>query len=57
MDIWNPRTSRGSAYERERNHPGLVCMNVAHGLMSLNVQQAMFEHALRYIANANIEGK
>jgi len=41
--------------ERERTHPGLVCINVAHGLMSLNVLQTMFEHALRYIATENIE--
>ena len=24
--------------EREHRHPGLICMNVAHGLMSLDVQ-------------------
>ena len=24
--------------EREHRHPGLICMNVAHGLMSLEVQ-------------------
>ncbi|MCE2407735.1 MAG: DUF5615 family PIN-like protein, partial [Pseudomonadales bacterium] len=41
--------------ERERTHPGLVCINVAHGLMSLNVLQTMFEYALRYIATENIE--
>ena len=31
--------------EREPRHPGLACMNVAHKLMSLNVQQTFFEYS------------
>ncbi len=31
---------------RDDLHAGLVCLNVAHGLMSLEVQQRLFEHAL-----------
>ena len=31
---------------REKVHAGLVCINVAHGLMSLNVQKRLFALAL-----------
>lgn len=40
--------------ERERRHPGLVCMNVAHGLMSLAVQTNLFEHALVQLADIDL---
>ena len=43
--------------EREHNHPGLVCLNVAHGLMSLAVQQALFERMLKHVADDNLEGQ
>ena len=43
--------------ERESVHPGLLCMNVAHGLMSLDVQQALFEHALTWIGDADLGGQ
>jgi len=33
-------------YGREEIHPGLVCLNVAPGLMSLDVQRALFRLAL-----------
>ncbi len=42
--------------ERETTHPGLVCMTMAHGLMSLDVQQALFAHALAHIAEADFTG-
>ena len=42
--------------EREATHPGLICMTVAHGLMSLDVQQALFAHALARIADADLTG-
>ena len=42
--------------ERKTAHPGLVCMTVAHGLMSLDVQQALFAHALDRIADADLTG-
>lgn len=40
--------------ERETVHPGLLCMTVAHGLMSLDVQQALFAYALARIADADL---
>ena len=43
--------------EREPHHPGLVCMNVAHGLMSLDVQQRLFEHAMTHIADVDLSGQ
>lgn len=42
--------------EREAMHPGLLCMTVAHGLMSLEAQQALFAHALAWIADADLAG-
>ena len=38
-------------------HPGLLCMTVTHGLMSLDVQQALFAHALTQIADADLSGQ
>ncbi|MXW20049.1 MAG: hypothetical protein F4Z95_04535 [Gammaproteobacteria bacterium] len=55
--VTQDRTDFTSLMERERSHPGLVCVNVAHGLMSLGVQQALFEQALRHIADDNLEGE
>ena len=46
-----------SLMERESDHPGLICMNVAHGLMSLAVQQALFKHALGLIVNNDLAGQ
>ena len=43
--------------ERETAHPGLVCMTVAHGLMSLDVQQALFAHTLDRIADTDLTGR
>ena len=43
--------------EHEPHHPGLVCMNVAHGLMSLDVQQRLFEHAMTQIADVDLSGQ
>lgn len=40
--------------ERERGHPGLVSINVAHGLMSLDVQTKLFEHALAQLAEVDL---
>ena len=31
---------------REEVHPGLICLNVAPGLMRLQVQKFLFRHAL-----------
>ena len=43
--------------ERERRHPGLVCINVAHGLMSLAVQTSLFEHTLTQLADIDLSGQ
>ena len=43
--------------EREPRHPGLVCMNVAHGLMSLDVQQKLFDYAITQIADGGLAGE
>ena len=37
-------------YEREEIHAGLVCMNVAPGLMTLEVQRSLFLLALNQLA-------
>ena len=46
-----------SLMERERGHPGLVCINVAHGLMSIEVQTRLFELALDQLAEVDLEGQ
>jgi len=43
--------------EREADHPGLICMSVAHGLMGLAVQQALFNRALRQMAGDELAGQ
>ena len=43
--------------EHEPHHPGLVCINVAHGLMSLDVQQRLFEHAMTQLADVDLSGQ
>lgn len=43
--------------ERKSCHPGLVCMNVAHGLMNLAVQTSLFEHALVQLADIDLAGQ
>ena len=41
---------------RERHHPGLICINVAHGRDSLHVQQTLFAHALTEIDAEHLPG-
>ena len=55
--VTNDRADFTSLMEREPVHPGLVCVNMAHGLMSLAVQQALFEHALGRIADDDLAGQ
>ena len=55
--VTQDRTDFTSLMEREHRHPGLVCMNVAHGMMSLGVQQTLFEHALTRMADAPLAGQ
>ncbi len=43
--------------EREQGHPGLVCVTVAHGLNSLDVQTRLFQHALIRLAEEDIKGR
>ena len=37
-------------------HPGLICLNVAHGLMRLDVQRNLFEYALTTNGDADLAG-
>lgn len=55
--VTNDRADFTSLMEREPVHPGLVCVNMAHGLMSLAVQQALFEHALGRVADDDLAGQ
>ncbi len=52
--VTNDAVDFTSLMERERGHPGLVCINVAHGLMSLDVQTKLFEHALAKLAEVDL---
>ena len=55
--VTNDRMDFTSLLERESLHPGLVCINVAHGLMSLDVQARLFEHALMQLAEVDLTGQ
>jgi predicted nuclease of predicted toxin-antitoxin system len=44
--VTNNTTDFTSLLERQETHPGLVCLNVAPGLMSLDVQKRLFILAL-----------
>ncbi len=43
--------------ERDPAHPGLVCIDVAHGLMRLDVRQRLFGYALAQIADTDLTGR
>ena len=55
--VRNDRTDFTTLVEREPRHPGLVCITVAHGLMSLDVQTRLFEHALVRLEGQDIGGR
>ena len=55
--VTNERTDFTTLLEREPHHPGLVCITVAHGLMSLDVQTRLFEHALVRLEGQDIGGR
>ena len=55
--VTNDRADFASLMEREHRHPGLVCITVAHGLMSLDVQTRLFAHALTLLAEQDIQGR
>ena len=44
--VTNNTTDFMSLHRREKVHAGLVCLNVVHGLMSLDVQKRLFALAL-----------
>lgn len=52
--VTNDRTDFTALAQREPRHPGLVCVTVAHGLMSLDVQSRLFEHALSWLEREDI---
>lgn len=54
--VTHNRADFTSLMEREPFHPGLVCLNVAHGLMRLGVQRELFEYALTAIGDAGLAG-
>ena len=55
--VTNDRADFTPLMEREQRNPGLVCITVAHGLMSLDVQTRLFEHALTRLAGQDIAGR
>ena len=55
--VTNDRADFTLLMEREPQHPGLVCITVAHGLMSLDVQTRLFDHALNLLAGEAIAGR
>ena len=55
--VTNNSTDFTALIGREPRHPGLVCMNVAHGLMSLEIQQRLFDYALTQIADTDLVGQ
>ena len=55
--VTNDRIDFTTLVRREPRHPGLVCITVAHGLMSLDVQTRLFEHALSWLEREEIAGR
>ena len=55
--VTNDSADFTSLMEREPVHPGLICLNMVHELMSLAVQQALFEHALGQVADDDLAGQ
>ena len=55
--VTNDNADFMSLMAREPRHPGLICMNVAHGLMRLEVQTKLFEHALTQLADEELTGQ
>ena len=57
VTVTNDRADFVPLIEREPGHPGLVCINVAHGLMSLDVQRRLFDLAIMQIAGTELTGQ
>ena len=54
VSVTQDRNDFTSLMKREPRHPGLVCINVAHGLMDLGSQQVLFKHVLTQIADTDL---
>jgi len=50
--VTNDRADFTSLFRREKLHAGLVCLNVACGLMSLDVQKRLFSLALERLGDS-----
>ena len=55
--VTNDRADFTPLMQREPHHPGLVCITVAHGLMSLDVQTELFKQALICLEEEDIAGR
>lgn len=55
--VINNRTDFTSLMRRESHHPGLLCLNLAHGLMRLEAQKALFRYALLAIGDTDLESQ
>ena len=55
--VTNDRGDFTELMQREQRHPGLVCITVAHGLMSLDVQTRLFERVLTELSDLDIAGR
>ena len=49
--VTNNTTDFRALLRREEVHAGLVCINVAHGMMSLDVQKRLFALALDHLGD------
>ena len=55
--VTNNSADFSALMERDPAHPGLICIDVAHGLMSLDVQQRLFGYALAQSADTDLAGR
>lgn len=54
--VTNDRADFIRLLAQEPHHPGLICINVAHGLNSRDVQRTIFAHALDQIDADQLPG-
>ena len=52
--VTNNSTDFTSLIDREPRHPGLICINIAAGHMSLGVQQRLFHYAMAQITGTDL---
>ena len=55
--VTNNRTDFTSLMRSEPHHPGLLCLNLAHGLMRLEAQKELFRYALLVIGDTDLEAQ